>query len=137
VVTNQSGVARGYFSEDDVHALGRYITERLARAGVTLSGFYYCPHYPDGTIERYAVACRCRKPEPGLILDVARKHNLQLSQSWYVGDAVTDVIAGRRAGCRTVLVTKSADSFSPSPAPDLVARDLAEAATKINRAIHA
>jgi histidinol-phosphate phosphatase family protein len=104
VITNQSGVARGYFSEADLTAVFQRLQQLLAPAGVTLTDFYYCPHHPLGSIARYAVACGCRKPEPGLLFRAARDHDIDLGHSWFVGDILNDIEAGRRAGCRTILV---------------------------------
>src|SRR4051812_7101588 len=74
VVSNQSGVARGMFSEDALTAVHERLKELLAEFGVSLSGFYYCPHHPQGTVARYAVKCSCRKPEPGMIRAAASEH---------------------------------------------------------------
>jgi histidinol-phosphate phosphatase family protein len=99
VVTNQPGVALGYFGLDALHRLRRALARRLDRAGVPLAGFYACPHAP-GPEPR----CGCRKPAPGLLQLAARTHGLDLARSWMVGDILDDVEAGRRAGCRTVLL---------------------------------
>jgi D-glycero-D-manno-heptose 1,7-bisphosphate phosphatase len=136
VVTNQSGVARGYFTEEQVRALGEHITSLLGSRGISLTGFYFCPHLPNGLVRRYALACRCRKPEPGLILEAARRHGLDLARSWIVGDAASDIQAGQRAGCRAILLR---DPASPSPpgarsAPDYIATDVANAAQIITGA---
>ncbi len=99
VVSNQSGVARGYFVEAELEAVWTKLRDLL---GVPLE-FHYCPHHPEGHAP-YNVACDYRKPEPGMLLQAAQAHNLDLSQSWMVGDILNDVQAGRRAGCRTVLL---------------------------------
>ncbi len=104
VVSNQSGVARGRFPEEALAGVERRVRELLGGIGVPLSGFYYCPHHPDGKVARYATACSCRKPRPGLLLRAAEEHRLDLARSWFVGDILDDVEAGRRAGCRTVLL---------------------------------
>ena len=65
---------------------------------------YYCPHYPDGKIQKYKIECDCRKPKPGLILQAAREHDIDLSNSWMIGDILNDVEAGNRAGCKTILL---------------------------------
>lgn len=101
VVTNQSGVARGYFAEGAIAPVEQRLRQLL---GVPLAGFYYCPHHPEGAVARYACRCRCRKPEPGMVRRAAADLNLNLEQSWLVGDILNDVEAGRRAGCRTVLI---------------------------------
>jgi len=110
VITNQSGVARGYFGEEALAAVKRRLRELLDAHGVPLAGFYYCPHHPDGVVPGYALACACRKPEPGLVLLAAREQGLDLSQSWFVGDILNDVEAGRRAGCRTILVDNGGET---------------------------
>jgi D-glycero-D-manno-heptose 1,7-bisphosphate phosphatase len=102
VVSNQSGVARGFFAEAALGAVEARLRELIAPA--TLLGFYYCPHLPEGVVSEYAVACGCRKPRPGLLERAAREHDLDLDASWLVGDILDDVEAGRRAGCRTILL---------------------------------
>ena len=102
VVSNQSGVARGYFAEPALGAVEARLRELIAP--VPLLGFYYCPHLPEGVVPEYAVACGCRKPAPGLLERAAREHDLDLGDSWLVGDILDDVEAGRRAGCRTILL---------------------------------
>ncbi|MBI4494896.1 MAG: HAD family hydrolase [Chloroflexi bacterium] len=104
VVTNQSGVARGYFGEAEVRAMHQRLRELLAEQGVQLAGCYYCPHLPDGVVPRYRVECPCRKPRPGMLLQAARELDLDLHVSWVVGDIWEDVLAGDAVGCRTVLV---------------------------------
>ncbi len=104
VVSNQSGVARGRFPEEALGDVEGRLRLLLAESGVHLDGFYYCPHHPDGTVPRYAVGCACRKPAPGMLLQAARDHALDLRASWLIGDILDDVEAGRRAGCCTVLL---------------------------------
>lgn len=104
MITNQSGIARGYFDEDALQRMHDYLTAELAKQGVRLDGIYYCPHHPDGVVEPFAVACLCRKPQPGMLLRAAQERDIDLSRSWFVGDILDDVEAGNRAGCRTVLV---------------------------------
>jgi D,D-heptose 1,7-bisphosphate phosphatase len=130
LVSNQSGVARGYFPEEALPEMARHLTELLAEDGVTLAGCYWCPHHPDGVVAAYAVRCLCRKPEPGLLLRAAREHGLDLGQSWMIGDKGDDVKAGRRAGCRTVLLGAQppADQWVGDGQPHLIAADLTEAA---------
>lgn len=126
VVTNQPGVALGYFGLDALQRLRRAMARRLARAGVPLTGFYACPHEPGPQ-----PLCECRKPAPGLLQLAARRHGLDLSRSWMVGDILDDVEAGRRAGCRTVLLDVGNETvWRPGPlrVPDGRARDLQAAA---------
>ncbi len=131
VVSNQSGVARGYFPEDALRPVEERLRSLLAEAGVPLHGFYYCPHHPDGTAPGYAIECDCRKPAPGLILRAAAEHGIDLGRSWLAGDILDDVEAGRRAGCRTVLVDNGHETewaLSPERLPHHLAADLLEAA---------
>lgn len=104
VVSNQSGVAKGFFQEEALTGVESRIRELLLPWGVQLSGFYYCPHSPQGSVPSYAIDCTCRKPFPGMILEAAQQHGIHLSESWMVGDILNDIEAGRRAGCRTVLI---------------------------------
>lgn len=98
VVTNQSGIARGYYGEAAFRSLSAHLHKLLAAEGVALAGIYHCPHHPDGSVARYAVACECRKPAPGLILRAARELDLDLPASLLAGDRPGDIAAGRAAG---------------------------------------
>ena len=131
VVSNQSGVARGYFAEDALDAVAGRLGELLAPYDVRLGGFYYCPHHPDGVIAGYRTACCCRKPAPGLLWRAARDHDIDLSASWLIGDILDDVEAGARAGCATVLLHNGHETewrYGPWRRPQHAALDLAEAA---------
>jgi D-glycero-D-manno-heptose 1,7-bisphosphate phosphatase len=103
VVTNQSGVARGYYTEEDVHLLHRHIASQLEQYGARVDGWYFCPHHPSGR-GSYALPCRCRKPMPGMLLQAADRHAIDLESSVMIGDKLIDVEAGTAAGCRTILV---------------------------------
>ena len=134
VVSNQSGVARGMFGEEALGPVWAKLAELLGGFGVKLDGAYYCPHYPGGSVPEFARDCDCRKPAPGMLLRAAREHGLDLAESWLVGDILHDVEAGRRAGCRTVLLDNGHETewdLSPGRRPHLVAADLAEAARLI------
>jgi histidinol-phosphate phosphatase family protein len=134
VVSNQSGVARGYFAEEALDAVEARLRALLAAGGVLLDGFYYCPHHPQGTVPGHAVACACRKPAPGLILRAAAEHQLDAGHSWMVGDILDDVECGRRAGCRTVLIANGNETewrCTPLRRPHYVAADLEQAARAI------
>jgi D-glycero-D-manno-heptose 1,7-bisphosphate phosphatase len=134
VVSNQSGVARGYFPESALDAVEARLGELLGRFGVPLAGFSYCPHHPEAVVERYAVACECRKPAPGQILGLAAEHGIDLARSWMVGDILDDIQAGRGAGCRTILIDNGNETewfLTPDREPDYRAPDLADAARYI------
>ncbi len=131
VVSNQSGVARGYFPEPALRGVEARLRELLAGAGVPLAGFYYCPHHPEGIVSPYARECKCRKPAPGLLLTAAREHQVDLFGSWMVGDILNDVEAGRRAGCRTILLNNGHETewlLTPDRLPHGMAQDLSQAA---------
>lgn len=131
VVSNQSGVARGFFAEQALAPVVVRLRELLRASGARLAGFYYCPHHPEGNIPRYATSCDCRKPAPGLILRAAREQRIELRHSWMIGDILDDIEAGRRAGCRTVLIDNGGETewlWSPLRTPHHWAHDLAQAA---------
>ena len=104
VVSNQPGVALGHFQLSALAAVEHRIHELLAPSSVEIDAFYYCPHLPQSANVRFAVRCLCRKPQPGLLRQAAREWQIDLAQSWLVGDILDDVEAGNRASCRTVLV---------------------------------
>lgn len=129
VVTNQSAIARGLITEAGLEAINNRMRELLSsEAGATIDAIYYCPFHPDGTVERYARTSRHRKPEPGLLLDAAADLHLDLAKSVMIGDKDSDVEAGRRAGCRSVLIAPGnvvgVEEIAPQGtlrAPDLMA----------------
>ncbi|HEX4715271.1 MAG TPA: HAD-IIIA family hydrolase, partial [Ktedonobacteraceae bacterium] len=101
-----------------------HLRAELQLLGVELAGIYACPHHPQGVVAELARPCECRKPRPGLLLQAANEHNLDLAHSWFVGDILDDVEAGERAGCRTILVDLGTEAW-PEHAmrqPDFVAR---------------
>jgi len=104
VTTNQSGVARGYFSQDLVEAVHAKLRASAADAGARLDGIYYCPHHPSEGTAPWRAACDCRKPLPGLIKRAAREHGIDLSRSYAVGDSVVDIDAAAAVGVPGVLV---------------------------------
>jgi histidinol-phosphate phosphatase family protein len=134
VITNQAGVAKGRFEERALKGVERRLRELLAAAGVPLAAMYWCPHLPDGTVLRYAIDCVCRKPKAGLLWRAAQAHGVDLAESWMVGDILDDVEAGRRAGCRTVLLDVGHETqwmISSLRLPHVVAPDLAVAVDAI------
>lgn len=134
VVSNQPGVALGRFEERALLGVGARLREELESAGVPLDGFYWCPHHPDGIVARYACPCDCRKPMSGMLLRAARDLDIDLGGSWMVGDILDDIEAGRRAGCRTVLLDVGHETewnIGPLRLPHAVAPNLAIAAEAI------
>ena len=104
VTTNQSGVARGYFSQDLVEAVHAKLQASVTGAGARLDAIYYCPHHPTEGTSPWRAVCECRKPEPGMILRATREHGIDLSRSFVVGDSVADIEAGASAGVPGILV---------------------------------
>lgn len=125
VVTNQSGLARGLFTESDLERMHAHLRDELGRQGVRVDAIYYCPHHVDGVIPELSRECDCRKPAPGMLLQAAQDLDLNLQASWFIGDILDDVEAGRRAGCKTILVDLGTESSPDTPLrqPDFVARD--------------
>jgi D-glycero-D-manno-heptose 1,7-bisphosphate phosphatase len=133
VITNQSGVARGYFGLDDLADLAIHLESEVRRLGAGWAGFYACPHHPDG-INEYAIECDCRKPEPGLIRRAAAALDIDPATAWFIGDTWMDVVAGRSAGCRTMVVGREwrlADGWPIERRPDHAVPDLLAAARLI------
>jgi histidinol-phosphate phosphatase family protein len=134
VVSNQSGVARGLFPESALQGVRERLEQMCARIDVPLMDVCFCPHHPEGVVRAYAVPCFCRKPAPGLILRAARVHGIDLASSWLIGDILNDIAAGRRAGCRTILVNNGSETqwaLTENRTPDYFVDDLAEAALVI------
>jgi D-glycero-D-manno-heptose 1,7-bisphosphate phosphatase len=128
VITNQSGVARGFFPERAVHDVHRNINLLLSEHGASIDSFYHCPHHIDGAIAAYRVACACRKPMPGLLLRAAQELGINLARSFMVGDKVSDIAAGKSAGARSVIINSRTDTLDDQCEPDWVARDFLDAA---------
>ena len=126
LISNQAGVGRGWLRGRDLERVHARLIKLLAQRGIALRSAYYCPHAPwEG--------CKCRKPRPGLLCRAAREHGLDLTRSFMVGDKLSDVAAGCRAGCRTVLLgaapaLRTTPAPGPDEVPDLVAPDLLTAA---------
>lgn len=119
VITNQAGIARGYFDEALVERVHAHLNERFTAAGAPIDQFYYCPHHPEATLPAYRAACECRKPQPGMVQRAAREHDLDLAASFVVGDRWLDVATANAAGARGVLVRTgygAHESRHPEPA---------------------
>lgn len=133
VVTNQSGIGHGYFTEQQLALLLDCMTQRLwVSAGIRLDGVLYCPHAPN---EHGRPACRCRKPAAGMLEDAAARYRLDLRQSWIVGDTLDDIEAGHRAGCRGVLLHNGGETewcLGPLREPDVIATHWSEVASALS-----
>ena len=104
IITNQSGVARGYFSEGVISEIHQEMNKQLSAEKAFIDAVYYCPHHPEGTVERYAIQCDCRKPGVGMIRQAAEEHGIDPRHSYLVGDKLSDVECAQRAGMRGILV---------------------------------
>lgn len=104
IVTNQSGVAGGFYTEKDLNEIHENMLEQMGKKDATVKDIFYCPHHPQGKVDKYRKICDCRKPKPGLILKAAKKYNIDPSETWMIGDSERNIEAGRRAGCRTIRI---------------------------------
>ncbi|OPY10322.1 MAG: D-glycero-beta-D-manno-heptose-1,7-bisphosphate 7-phosphatase [Syntrophus sp. PtaB.Bin001] len=134
VATNQSGIARGYFTEAVVEMLHDHIQKRLQAKGAHIDRFYYCPHHPTEGRGSYRIVCACRKPEAGMLRQAAEEMGLDLSRSYLIGDKATDIEAAARAGVKSILIRNSFSSgeiqgfpLQRQAEPDWIADSLLEA----------
>lgn len=137
IISNQPGVAHGFFKESELETVKETIAGLLQQGGIELAGFYYCPHSPNGNVPKYTTSCSCRKPRPGLILKAARELNIDKSRSWMIGDILHDIEAGKRAGCRTILLNNGNETewqINEFRTPDKMVTGLIEAARFIQDA---
>ncbi len=139
VITNQAAVARGFLNEDDLTEIHQTLCNMLAEKGAMIDAVYYCPHHPTEGKDRYLQVCDCRKPRPGMLYRAAEDWRVDLTQSYVIGDKLSDLQAGAAAGCRTILVLtgygrEQRDQIPQSGlVPDYIADDLLEAAKWIVR----
>jgi D-glycero-D-manno-heptose 1,7-bisphosphate phosphatase len=130
IVTNQSGVARGYFNEAQLKLVHNKLLTMLEWEGICIDDIYYCPHHLEGVIEEYRRVCDCRKPKPKMLLDAARYHDIDLTKSLMIGDSECDILAGKNAGCTSVLIRDTAGNDLPitPTGADYIVENLLEAA---------
>lgn len=132
IVTNQSGVARGKFTEHEVQAVNTYVQSALAEQGVHIRTSVYCPHLIEGTVPKYAIDCECRKPKTGLAKQIEGVVGpIDYANSWSIGDKPPDHEFGRALGTKTALIRSEHWKDTPDPAPTIVANSLLEVAQKI------
>lgn len=135
VVTNQSVVARNLCAYDDVKVIHNKMEAMLGAEGAFLNGIYFCPHHPEGGFPEenkiYKVDCTCRKPKPGMLLTAAQEFNINLEESWMIGDSERDIKAGQAAGCRTVAVRTGRSTHTSKVSPDYWFENLPEAVSFI------
>lgn len=138
IVTNQPVVARGVAMPADIDKVHAELIGRLGKSGAKIDAVYFCPHHPEATLEKYRLRCDCRKPEPGMILNGLKEFNIDPKRSFMIGDAIIDVVAGQRAGTRTILVKTGPghavlDKKFPDVRPDWEVASLQEAVEVISR----
>ena len=125
VVTNQSGIARGLFTEEILFSIHSEIIARLSNEGVTIDALYYCPHLPNAPVKIYDLDCECRKPKPGMLINAKNRWRMDLSGSYMIGDRASDIEAGYRAGVKCISVGHSSE---PPLHPVRIAANLLDAA---------
>lgn len=136
VITNQPVVARGIASEKEVDSVHAFLIRQLGSRKAKIDAIYYCPHHPKADVKKYRMICDCRKPAPGLILQAAEDHNIDLAHSFFIGDSTRDVLAANRAKVKMILVKTGHGGNDPwqfEGKPDFVAKDLIEAAKIIKK----
>lgn len=126
VITNQAVVARGWFTEEDVKKVHQEIQNRLKVKKTVIDAFYFCPHHPDANLEEYRVICNCRKPNIGMLEAAAKDYNIDIKNSYMIGDSFRDIETGKNAGCLTIAVESGASDFRESN-PDYKFKNLYEA----------
>lgn len=134
VVTNQPGIAKGYFSHLDVMAVGQKLKSLLHTEQIKLSGYYYCPHAPVWYKSWLGLGCACRKPRSGLLKQAAKELDIDLSCSWMIGDILNDIEAGNAAGCRTILINNGNETeweMTTERTPDMIVANINSAAAFI------
>ena len=126
VISNQSGVARGYFGEEFVQVVHGKMQQEMNRYGARIDAFYFCPHHPEG-LGVYKQNCTCRKPGTGMLMQASKMHDIDLVRSFVVGDMLKDVEAGRRAGARGILVRTGYGKDVLTNQADFIAENLLDA----------
>ncbi len=138
LISNQAGIAKGKFKPDDLKAVHFRLEELLADQGIALDGYYYCPHHEKGIVPEYTRECPCRKPGPGMILKAAAEHDLDVANSFMIGDRLTDLEAGVNAGCAAVALVRTgygaAQTLPQYPGVTVVdARDIGDAVSILTK----
>ncbi|MCD4784579.1 MAG: HAD-IIIA family hydrolase [Candidatus Eremiobacteraeota bacterium] len=134
IISNQSGIARGYFDNLDSLNIFSEIISRLKEKGASIDNFYYCPHHPEGKVKEFSIKCDCRKPAPGMFLEAREDFNIDFSQSFAIGDRIRDIMPAIQLGCKGILVKTGYGGKEMSKkdewtlTPDFIAEDLYDAA---------
>lgn len=112
VITNQSGIGRGYYDESQFNQLTDWMKAQFASHGVHIDGVYFCPHHPEKALPAYRLKCECRKPEPGMLLQAIAEHDIDPNQSIMFGDKVSDIKAAKKAGIKDLVLVRSGHDLS-------------------------
>jgi D-glycero-D-manno-heptose 1,7-bisphosphate phosphatase len=137
VITNQSGIARGYYTKDDLDLLHKHMDREITAAGGEVAAWYHCPHHPDYP-EADRSPCSCRKPLPGMLHSAAAELGIDLASSWMIGDKIADIKAGIAAGCHTILIKTGYGQAEAAyvQKEQIVLADLYTAAAYITRSLN-
>lgn len=135
VVTNQSGIGRGYYTEEDLVTLNNQMTEKLKEFGIEILECFYCPHHLEKGIGKYKVDCNCRKPNPGMLLEGIKKYDVDIENSFMIGDKKGDLEAGKKAGLKSILVLTGYGKKIEEEVKGnyLIAKDLLEVVTILKK----
>lgn len=135
VITNQPVISRGWITERELDAIHAVLIRRLGRHGAKLNAIYYCPHHPKAQVKKYRILCKCRKPNIGLIIKAVKKFGINLKKSFMVGDTTRDILAGKKAKMKTILVKTgyAGKDGKYDVKPDFTAKDLNEVAKIISK----
>jgi D-glycero-D-manno-heptose 1,7-bisphosphate phosphatase len=131
IVSNQPGVALGYYSQHELDNVNATINRLLANYKLNIDAFYYCLHDPNGSVKQYSIKCNCRKPLPGLLQKAAKELGINMRESWMLGDILNDVEAGKAACCSTILINNGGESewlINNRRTPDHIVKDFLQAA---------
>ena len=142
IITNQPVIARGWVIKVEVEKIHKILENKLNEQGAKIDKFYYCPHHPNATVEKYKKVCNCRKPEPGMLLKGAKDFGVSIGESYMVGDSPSDIFAGKKAGCKANILILGGDNTPivsgtvsqremENVKPDYTCQDLYKAAQKI------
>ena len=143
IVTNQGGIAKGLYTEETVNTVHKKMKDLLKKDGAHIDAIYYCPHHLEGIIERYRVNCVCRKPKTGMLLKASKRFNIELGNSFIIGDKISDIETGHNSGAKSILVMTGFGKDSIKKInennykkPNFVAEDLLEASKIICKEIY-
>ena len=133
IVTNQSGIGRGYYKEGDYFKFRDNMHNELRKNGIEITAEYFCPHHPENGIGKYKLNCNCRKPKTGMFEEAKEEHNIDFSKSWMIGDKIDDIKSGKNIGAKTIGIISRESTIEEleEAGADFIAADLREAVNYI------